>query len=127
MAPGIEPVLTSSSERRSITSTFSPLSSFALSSSALVSLAVADRCAAKQQGTDAAAVQRELADITGVNRLEVLEQENARLRLLLTCDPATDARPEVYQRIRRTDWVLLDFHQETQSLENIFRELTKES
>ena len=44
MAPGIEPVLTSSSERTSITSTFSPLSSLAFSSSAFVSLAVADRC-----------------------------------------------------------------------------------
>ena len=73
------------------------------------------------------AAQRELASVAGVNRLEVLEQENGRLRLLLTCDPAADPRPDIYSRIRRTDWVLLDFHHVTQSLEDIFRELTKES
>jgi ABC-2 type transport system ATP-binding protein len=77
--------------------------------------------------SDAAAAQQELASVAGVNRLEVLEQENGRLRLLLTCDPAADPRPDIYSRIRRTDWVLLDFHHVTQSLEDIFRELTKES
>jgi ABC-2 type transport system ATP-binding protein len=38
-----------------------------------------------------------------------------------------DLRPDVYRKIKETDWILLDFHQETQSLENIFRQLTKES
>jgi ABC-2 type transport system ATP-binding protein len=79
------------------------------------------------EGAEAAAAQRELATIAGVNRLEVLEQDGPRLRLLLSCSPATDPRPEVYRHIRQTEWVLLDFHQETQTLEDIFRELTKES
>jgi ABC-2 type transport system ATP-binding protein len=79
------------------------------------------------EGADAAAAQRELAAVAGVSRLEVIEQDDSRLRLLLTCDPAADPRAEVYRCIRRTDWVLLDFHQETQTLEDIFRELTKEN
>jgi hypothetical protein len=38
-----------------------------------------------------------------------------------------DLRPEIYNTIKQTDWILLDFHQETQTLESIFRELTIES
>ena len=79
------------------------------------------------EDADAAAAQRELSAVAGVNRLDVIEQDGGRLRLRLTCDSAADPRAAVYRCIRGTDWVLLDFHQETQSLENIFRELTKES
>ena len=32
-----------------------------------------------------------------------------------------------YNRIKKTDWVLLELHQESRTLENIFMELTKES
>jgi ABC-2 type transport system ATP-binding protein len=49
------------------------------------------------------------------------------LEIRLSCSSTTDLRPEVYRKVKETDWVLLDFHQETQSLENIFRELTKEN
>ncbi|MCK7466950.1 MAG: ABC transporter ATP-binding protein [Desulfosudis oleivorans] len=49
-----------------------------------------------------------------------------RLRARLRRRPR-DPRPEIYRRIRQTSWVLLDFHQETQTLEDVFRELTKES
>jgi hypothetical protein len=34
---------------------------------------------------------------------------------------------EIYQKIKQTDWVVLEFHQKTQTLETIFRELTMES
>jgi hypothetical protein len=33
----------------------------------------------------------------------------------------------VYRKIKHTDWTLLEFHQETKTLENIFRELTREN
>jgi len=76
---------------------------------------------------DAAAVQRELATVTGVSGLEMLEQTDGHLHLQLDCALAADPRPELYRRIKHTSWVLLDFHQETQTLEAVFRELTKES
>jgi ABC-2 type transport system ATP-binding protein len=76
---------------------------------------------------DAAAVEREIGSVAGVVRMDVLDQTDGKLRLLLTCEPSADPRAEIYRRIRQTSWVLLDFHQETQSLEAIFRELTKES
>ena len=76
---------------------------------------------------DAAAAQREFSTVTGVTGLEVLEQTDGHLRLQLDCALAADPRPELYRRIKQTSWVLLDFHQHTQSLEAVFRELTKES
>jgi ABC-2 type transport system ATP-binding protein len=75
---------------------------------------------------DAEAVQRELGAVDGVTHVEVLEAVAGPLRLRLSCSPSCDPRAELYRRIKRTDWVLLDFHQEGQSLEDIFRELTKE-
>jgi ABC-2 type transport system ATP-binding protein len=76
---------------------------------------------------EAQAAAAEIGSVAGVNRVEVLEAIDGQLRLLLDCAPSADPRAEIYRRIRQTPWVLLDFHQETQSLETIFRELTKES
>jgi ABC-2 type transport system ATP-binding protein len=76
---------------------------------------------------DPATVQRELAAVPGVTRVEVLEPTDGTIRLVLTCDASRDPRADLYRRIRQTDWTLLEFHQETLSLEEIFRELTKES
>jgi len=60
-------------------------------------------------------------------RLEVSEPADGTIRLVLTCDAAHDPRSDLYRRIRQTNWTLLEFHQETLSLEDIFRELTQES
>ena len=76
---------------------------------------------------EAAAVERELGTAAGVARLQVLEQEGQRVRIGIDCMPAPDPRPELYRRIKQTSWLLLDFHQESQTLEAVFRELTKES
>jgi ABC-2 type transport system ATP-binding protein len=78
------------------------------------------------RGAEPVAAQRELSAVPGVAGVEAADASDGLVRLVLTCAPASDPRAEVYGRIRRTDWVLLDFHQETQSLEDIFRELTKE-
>jgi ABC-2 type transport system ATP-binding protein len=79
------------------------------------------------QQAEPAAVQREIGSVPGVARLDMLDPVDGQLRLLLTCEPSADPRAEIYRRIRQTDWMLLDFHQETQTLESVFRELTKES
>jgi len=76
---------------------------------------------------EADAVKQEIESVAGVARVDVLDQTEGQLRFLLDCEPSADPRAEIYRRIRQTRWVLLDFHQETQSLEAIFRELTKES
>ncbi len=76
---------------------------------------------------DAAAVEKAFAALPGETRLDRVEPAEGRLNIQLSCDPATDPRADIYRRIKNTDWVLLDFHQEAQTLEAIFRELTKES
>jgi ABC-2 type transport system ATP-binding protein len=77
-------------------------------------------------GADPAAVRQELAAVAGVTRLDILEPLNDAIRLVLTCDASCDPRADLYHRIRQTSWTLLEFHQETLKLEDIFRELTKE-
>jgi ABC-2 type transport system ATP-binding protein len=62
--------------------------------------------------------------ITGVNRVE--ETDN-QLDVRLGCRSSIDPRAAIYKNIKQTDWILLDFHQKTQTLETIFRELTRES
>lgn len=49
------------------------------------------------------------------------------LNLVLTCRGEQDPRPAVYAAIKSTDWVMVEFVQQTKNLETIFRELTKES
>ncbi|MBC2733260.1 MAG: ATP-binding cassette domain-containing protein [Desulfobacteraceae bacterium] len=49
------------------------------------------------------------------------------LGLTLTCRGTDDPRPAVYAAIKATDWVLVEFVQQTKNLETIFRELTKEN
>jgi ABC-2 type transport system ATP-binding protein len=54
-------------------------------------------------------------------------EDEGALHVRLNCRSSTDLRAEIYRKIKQTDWTLLEFHQETQSLENIFRQLTKEN
>jgi len=54
-------------------------------------------------------------------------EPNGAVNFQLTCSGKNDHRAAVYQAIKETDWVLLEFRQESKSLETIFRELTKEN
>jgi ABC-2 type transport system ATP-binding protein len=72
-------------------------------------------------------VEKELGSIDGIVNLVPLGEEEDLLRVRLTCQSSRDLRGDIYRKIRQTDWILLEFHQETRTLENIFRELTKEN
>ena len=66
--------------------------------------------------------------IDGITDIEQHNQaENGALHLKLVCRPGADPREAIYQTVKTTDWILMEFHQETQTLESIFRELTKEN
>ena len=79
------------------------------------------------EGADRESVERELADVAGVLSLEFGASAKGVLDVTIACEGATDRRADLYRQIRRTDWVLLDFHRETRTLETIFRELTREN
>jgi len=49
------------------------------------------------------------------------------LHIRLKCKSSSDIRGDIYRKIKQMDWILLEFHQEAQSLEIIFRQLTKEN
>ena len=72
-------------------------------------------------------LQKSLTDIAGIENISRVAETDSVLNVRLAYHSTEDLRPAVYRKIKETDWILLDFHQETQSLENIFRELTKES
>ena len=79
------------------------------------------------QNADFKTVEETLASIAGIESVTRIAETDSTLNIRLSYQSTHDLRPDVYRRIRATDWIILDFHQETRSLENIFRELTKES
>ena len=51
--------------------------------------------------------------------------EDELVTLKIRYEGHIDLREELYSSIKSTDWVMMDFHQEKMTLENIFRQLTK--
>ena len=79
------------------------------------------------QNADLKSVERELSSLEGIVSIGLDSEEEGILGVRLTCKSSADIRGDIYRRIKQTDWILLEFHQQTGSLENIFRRLTQES
>jgi len=72
-------------------------------------------------------VSHRLNSIQGIlNTKQIDETPEGPLKVRLACESVVDLRETIYQTIKQTSWILIGFHQETKTLENIFRELTKE-
>ncbi len=85
------------------------------------------RLALLLEGADAEGVERVLAPVPGVERLSCGPPDEAgRISVAVAVAAGVDPRAEIYRRIRGTDWTILDFHLQAQSLEEVFRELTRE-
>jgi gliding motility-associated transport system ATP-binding protein len=79
-----------------------------------------------------AAFDQVLAKLKDISGVLSVDQDNGaspedQLSVNLSCEGVDDIREAIYDVIKQTDWVLLEFKQEGKSLENIFRELTKEN
>jgi ABC-2 type transport system ATP-binding protein len=61
--------------------------------------------------------------------MEVIKagEVNGVLQVRLSTQSDVDLRENIYRKIKETDWILLEFYQEGQTLEDIFRKLTKEN
>ena len=79
------------------------------------------------QNADFAAVDTALAGIDGITSVTRLTEMGNQLEVRLGCRSTADPRAAIYRSIRETDWILLDFHLKTETLETIFRELTREN
>ncbi len=72
-------------------------------------------------------IENQISSVEGVNGIAKLEESGDQVRTQLTISSGQDPREEIFRRIKQTDWVLLEFYQQTQTLETIFRGLTKEN
>ncbi len=72
-------------------------------------------------------VKETLAGVPGVDTVEPVSGDDDRVTIDLVYGGSEDIRAQLYHRIKATDWVLYEFSQQTESLETIFRELTKEN
>lgn len=79
------------------------------------------------KNADIQSVETTLNSVDGIINTKQVDSSDGTITLKLTSRSSTDIREEIYNRIKQTEWILLELHQETQSLENIFRELTKEN
>jgi ABC-2 type transport system ATP-binding protein len=80
---------------------------------------------------DLESVRAEIGSISQVLAVEEDREKKAdddeALHIRCRLRSKSDLRPDIYKKIRQSDWTLLEFQQETMSLENIFRQLTKEN
>ena len=79
------------------------------------------------QNADPEDVRTRLGAVIGVNEVLPSLESGGLLRVVLSCRSNDDLRQPIYQAVKATDWGLLEFFQETQTLESIFRKLTREN
>lgn len=77
-------------------------------------------------GATAEALTGLMANIDGIGEIRVAETPTG-LDAQIGCTGAADLRPAVYQVLKQTDWTVLAFYQQVQSLEAIFAQLTAEN
>jgi ABC-2 type transport system ATP-binding protein len=78
-------------------------------------------------GADFDQARQKLLPIQGISQINQDELlKTGELKLRLSLEGPADPRQSIYQAIKDTDWILLEFRLEGKSLENIFRDLTQE-
>ena len=75
------------------------------------------------QNADFKSVDKTLSNLKEISGITRIAESDSQLEVRLDCRAARDQRAVIYQQIKQTDWIVLDFHQETQNLETIFRQL----
>lgn len=68
-----------------------------------------------------------LSGVDGVGEIVRAQPSDGGIAFRIQCETDEDIRGKVYELIKGTDWVLLEYRRESKSLEKIFRELTKEN
>lgn len=70
-------------------------------------------------------VKKVISVLSGVKDVVLNSSEDGEIHIGISCSGTGDMRPVIYGAIKDNGWSLLEFHRETRTLENIFRELTK--
>ncbi|VVS91568.1 ABC transporter ATP-binding protein [Desulfoluna spongiiphila] len=79
------------------------------------------------KGAPAAEAKNLFQGIGSVARVEASQSKENRCELSVTFKKGQDGREAVYNAVKETDWVLMNFAMEANTLETIFRTLTKEN
>ncbi|HVB31301.1 MAG TPA: ATP-binding cassette domain-containing protein [Gemmatimonadaceae bacterium] len=88
----------------------------------LVSRATAGvRVTIEASGAD---VGRRVSGLSGVRDVEVQDAPRGRVRVSVSASGDTDLRPHIFEMAKAEGWTLYELHQETGSLEDLFRQLT---
>ncbi|HEU4989797.1 MAG TPA: ATP-binding cassette domain-containing protein [Gemmatimonadaceae bacterium] len=69
-------------------------------------------------------VEARLASLDGVRDVEVQGAADGRVRASVAASGDGDLRPRIFEMAKRENWTLYELHQETGSLEDLFRQLT---
>lgn len=72
-------------------------------------------------------IKESIKSIPEVSEVILIYSDNGMSEFHVACTGAKDVRPDIYEIIKNNNWPLLEFHRETRSLENIFRELTRDN
>ena len=72
-------------------------------------------------------VRAALGPLGGISAIVSRPASGNRLHLELTIEGGRDLRAPIYTAVKRHDWILLEFYQQSRSLEDIFRQLTREN
>lgn len=88
----------------------------------------ADQIQIELLDADFDAVRSTLEAVKGVQKVSQAPSDDpGLLRIHVLPEDRSDPRADIYAAIKATDWLLVDLHQETKTLETIFRELTREN
>jgi ABC-2 type transport system ATP-binding protein len=88
----------------------------------------ADQIRIALREADFDAVKLNLESVNGVQQVSKAPSEDPSLLVVnVHSTNDRDPRADLYRSIKATDWVLIDFHRESKTLESIFRQLTREN
>lgn len=69
-------------------------------------------------------VEKALSSIRGVSKVAELPTDDRAHSFAVAGDDNVDLRPEIFRMVADKGWVLLELHRDTQTLEDVFRQLT---
>ncbi len=79
------------------------------------------------KGPDVKTARQFLADMDPDLAIKALPEDTDGLaRFEIQAPRDRDARPDLYLKIRETDWIIMELAKETQALEHVFQKLTRE-
>lgn len=79
------------------------------------------------ENADVESAKTQLSLIDGVEDVQPQDMDNGTLNIKLACKSLPQMKRKIYEKIKMSDWIMLEFYQDKKSLESIFRQLTQEN